>query len=515
MSASNPSSAACTIDPASTFAGFLRAVRRTPTAIALSYGARNWSYDELLAAALAGAQRLQGMGVTAGDRVAAFAKNSDCYVIAWLATQAIKAVHVPLNFRLRSHEAAHILGHSGSKVLLFGEEFQQLAIQASSGLQLQCAAIDEFAQVARSRPRFVSNEGEGAPARAQIAYTSGTESTPKGAVLTDAGLVYEYMSCIHVGEYQSGDVVIHALPLYHCAQMHCFLMPHLFVGSRNVILDQADPEQMIDAIERNGATSLFAPPTVWIALLNHPSFAEEKLASLRKAFYGASIMPNEVLQSLRTALPWVRLWNYYGQTEIGPLATALRPEEIDARPTSAGRPVLFVETRIVDDDMNDVPSGTVGEVVHRSPQLLVEYFGDPQRTDAAFHGGWFRSGDLGVMDSEGYLSIVDRKKDMIKSGGENVSSREVEEVIFEHTGVAEAAVVGVPHPRWIEAVTAVIVLRPNARTGADEIIRWCAQRLSPYKCPKAVHFTRELPRSPSGKILKRQLRDELANGRLD
>jgi fatty-acyl-CoA synthase len=515
MSASNLSGDPYTIDPASTFAGFLRAVRRTPTALALSYRERNWSYDDLLAAALAGAERLKGMGVNAGDRVAAFAKNSDCYVIAWLATQAIKAVHVPLNFRLRPNEVAHILKHSGSKVLLFGEEFQELSIQASSGLQLQCAAICEFSQVAPSRPRVVSTEVEGAPARAQIAYTSGTESTPKGAVLTDTGLVYEYMSCIHVGEYNSGDIVVHALPLYHCAQMHCFLMPHLFVGSRNVILDQADPQLMIDTIERYAATSLFAPPTVWIALMNHPSFAIKKVASLRKAFYGASIMPKEVLQSLRASLPWVRMWNYYGQTEIGPLATALRPEEIDARPTSAGRPVLFVETRIVDDDMNDVPSGTVGEVVHRSPQLLQEYFDDPQRTNAAFHAGWFKSGDLGVMDSEGYLSIVDRKKDMIKSGGENVSSREVEEVIFEHAGVAEAAVVGVSHPRWIEAVTAVIVLRPNAQTSADEIIRWCAERLSPYKCPKAVHFTRELPRSPSGKILKRQLRDDLANGRLN
>jgi fatty-acyl-CoA synthase len=493
--------------PSAIFVGLLRSARRFPNAVAITYEGRDWTYQQLADATLCAAARLVTVGIGMNDRVAFLGRNSAMYVIAWLSTQAIGAIHVPLNFMLGAEEVRHILRHSRAKVLFVGAEFRGVAQRAAA----EDLPVFDIASLADREPQWEpAIAAAGAPSQpSQLAYTSGTESTPKGALLIDTGLMYEYMSCIQVGEYKREDVVIHALPLYHCAQMHCFLMPYILLGSRNIILDRADPAQIMDAIQQYHATSFFAPPTVWIGMMNHAQFSPNKLRSLSKAYYGASAMPVEVLRSLRKALPVLRLWNYYGQTELGPLAAALRPEEVEARPWAAGRPVLFVETRVVDEHMVDVPLGHVGELVHRSPQLIREYFDDEPRTAEAFRGGWFHSGDLGYLDKEGYLSLVDRKKDMIKSGGENVSSREVEEAIYGHPAVAEVAVVGLADDKWIEAVTAVIVPHPDSRVTATEIITWCSRSLASYKRPKRVVFMNELPKNPSGKILKRELRTTL------
>ena len=495
--------------PSAVLEGLLRSARNSPDRIAAIYKDREWTYERLLAASLSAGRIMADAGVKAGDRVAFLARNSDSYLIGWLATQAIGAIHVPVNFMLGAGEVRYIIRHSGAALFFVADEYREVAAKAAADTGVRLVDIESLRADVRPVELAVAPSSVGARP-SQLAYTSGTESAPKGALLTDVGLVHQYMSCINVGEYEGGDVVLNALPLFHCAQLHCFITPNLFLSATNVILDKADPGEIIETVERFGVTSFFAPPTVWIGILNHPGFDPKRLRSLRKGYYGASIMPVEVLQSIRKALPWLRLWNYYGQTEIGPLAAALRPEEIEARPASAGRPVLFVETRPVDDDMNDVAVGEVGEIVHRSPQLLREYFNDPERTAEAFRGGWFHSGDLGVMDEQGYFRIVDRKKDMIKSGGENVSSREVEEVIYGHPAVAEVAVVGLPDPKWIEAVTAVVVLRQGLTATGEDIIAWTAQSLAPFKRPKQVHFVQALPKNPSGKILKRDLRISLA-----
>jgi fatty-acyl-CoA synthase len=254
---------------------------------------------------------------------------------------------------------------------------------------------------------------------------------------------------------------------------------------------------------------------VWISLLRSPLLSRHDLSSLVKGYYGASIMPVEVLRELRERLPALRLWNLYGQTEIAPVATILFPEEHQERLGSAGRPTLHVETRIVDDDMVDVAPGETGEIVHRSPQLLTGYWNDLEKTAEAFAGGWFHSGDLGRMDDAGYITVVDRKKDMIKSGGENVSSREVEEILYLHPAVSEAAVIGLPDPNWVEAVTAVIVLREGQTATAAEIVQHCATHLSGFKVPKVIRFELNLPRNASGKILKRELRETAARILLD
>jgi len=263
-------------------------------------------------------------------------------------------------------------------------------------------------------------------------------------------------------------------------------------------------------IEEHGITSFFAPPTVWISLLRHDDFGRRNLTSLRHVYYGASIMPVPVLEELRARLPGAGPYNCYGQSEIAPLATVLRPEEHAERPASAGRPVLNVETRVVDADMNDCPPGTQGEIVHRSPQLLVGYWDKPQETEEAFEGGWFHSGDVGVMDEAGYLTIVDRIKDVIKTGGTMVASREVEEALFTHPAVSEVAVIALPDPKWVEAVTAVVVLRRDHQATEAELIAHARQTLAPFKLPKRIFFADTLPRNTAGKLLKRELRKQFA-----
>ncbi len=221
-------------------------------------------------------------------------------------------------------------------------------------------------------------------------------------------------------------------------------------------------------------------------------------------------MPIEVIGQLSNAFEGICLWNYYGQTEMSPVATILKPEDQLAKAGSAGKPVINVETRLMDDEGNFVGVGEVGEIVHRSGQVMSGYLNDPEKTAEAFKYGWFHSGDLGVMDSDGYLYVVDRKKDMIKTGGENVASREVEEVIYTHPAVEEAAVIGLPDPKWIEVVSAVVVPKNGARVEDKDIIEFCKERLAGFKCPKKVFIAEELVKNPSGKILKRELRQKYA-----
>jgi len=239
-------------------------------------------------------------------------------------------------------------------------------------------------------------------------------------------------------------------------------------------------------------------------------FDDVDLSSLRKGYYGASAMPTEVLHEIRERLPDLQLWNFYGQTEMAPLASALGPEEQRDHAGAAGRPAINVETTILDETDTPVPHGTVGEIAHRGPHLMLGYLDDPVRTAEAFRGGWFHSGDLGYYDEFGLLHVVDRKKDMIISGGENIYPAEVEAVLRTHPGVADVAVVGVPHPKWVETPMAVVVPAPGDEVTADALLAHCREHLAGYKKPSAVVFVDELPRNAGGKVLKRRLREEHA-----
>ncbi|SDJ81779.1 fatty-acyl-CoA synthase [Nonomuraea maritima] len=493
-----------------------RSAARHPHKTAIVYGDIRQSYRDLDREVNRAANALAARGVVKGDRFAVLSHNNHAFVVAYLALARLGAISVPVNFMLRAAEVAYILEHSGAKGMLVEEALLPVAAAAVTERVTVRGVIGEACDGWEAFAAWASHDDDSEPGveiadddPIQIMYTSGTESRPKGATLSSRSLIAQYVTCVIDGQMTHDDVEVHALPLYHCAQLHCFLTPGLYLGATNIVLPGASPAAILATIEGERATKLFCPPTVWISLLRHPDFDRRDLSSLRKGYYGASIMPVEVLKEIAARLPDVRLFNFYGQTEMAPVATILGPDEQLTRLGSAGRPALNVETRVVDDRDEPVPPGVVGEIVHRSPHAMLGYWNDPDKTAEAFSGGWFHSGDLGVMDADGYLSVIDRKKDMIKSGGENVAGREVEETIYQHPAVAEAAVFGLPDDRWIEAVTAAVVLRADAELTAGELTSFLRDRLAPFKVPKRVFFVGELPKNASGKVLKRELRQTL------
>lgn len=477
-----------------------RAADRFRDRTAVRFENRTWSYRELDAITDRIAAGLRARGMMRGERVVAFGQNSDLYLLFWIACCKAGVIHVPANYALSSTELGYIVEQCGAGLILHDPPLRATAEASGSAALLSFVSLlpaDETVSVGDD----VTDEDI-----AQILYTSGTTGAPKGAMLTHRALLSEYSSCIVACEYAADDRVLAALPLYHTAQMHTFAMPQLLAGAEIMLIARPDPARCLELIERHRLTSFFSPPTVWINLLRHPDFAARDLRSLQKAYYGASIMPVPVLQELRARLPGLRVYNCYGQSEISPLATVLRPEEHDARPTSVGRPVLNVQTRVVDLAMNDVPPGQHGEIVHRSPQLMLGYWNKPAETEQAFEGGWFHSGDIGTFDAEGYLYVIDRIKDVINTGGVQVASREVEDALFTHPAVSEVAVIAIPDPKWIEAVAAVIVLRDGADTTEAELIEHSKGLLASHKRPKCVFFAESLPKNTAGKLLKRELR---------
>jgi fatty-acyl-CoA synthase len=500
-----------------------RSAARHPDRLAVTDGVRSRTYSELNADASRIANALRERGVGVGDRVALLSRNSLEYAQAIFGVARSGAVLVPINFMLGGAEVGYVLGHSASVALLAQDALTSVAHEAiatagaSEPLRARIVlggereAWESFSALLEHPDGSEPVIAIGPDDPAQVLYTSGTESRPKGAVLAHGALIAQYTSCIVDGGMHSSDVELHAMPLFHCAQQHCFLLPDIYLGAESLIVAAAEPGALLEAIERHGVTKFFAPPTVWIAMLRHPDFDRRDLSSLRKGYYGAAIMPVEILREMSERLPGVRLWNFYGQTEMAPVAVMLQPEDQIRKAGAAGRACLNVETRVVDRDGHDVAVGQPGEIVHRSPHAILEYLDDPEKTAEAFRDGWFHSGDLGTLDEEGYLTVVDRIKDMIKTGGENVASREVEEAIYEHDAVAEVAVIGIAHPTWIEAVAAIVVPRDGIELTAEELKTHTRARLAAFKVPKAFAFVDALPKNPSGKLLKREMREQYAH----
>jgi fatty-acyl-CoA synthase len=475
-----------------------------PDRTALVFGDREWTYAELNTGVGRVAARLLDLGLEPGDRVAAFGVNSDAYLLLYLGCARAGLVHVPVNYNATGSELRYLLTQSRPSVAFVDDALADQTRALDLG-ELRLLDLREEVVAWAAEGEQHQEEGVDEGDLVQLLYTSGTTSEPKGAMLTHRALVHEYVSCIVALDLTEHDVPLHSLPLYHSAQMHVFLLPGLAVGATNHLIEKPDVEATFDHVEHRGVNALFFPPTVWVAVANHPELGSRDLTGLRRAFYGASIMPVPILQKLRKELGGVDFYNSFGQSEIGPLATVLRPEEHDERPDSCGRTVLFVEARVVDDEGKDAQEG---ELLYRSPQLCSGYWDKPEETAEAFEGGWFHSGDLVRVDDEGYFYVVDRIKDVINTGGVLVASREVEEALYGHDAVAEVAVIGVPHERWIEAIAAVVVTKREV--GEDELIAYARDNLSAHKAPKSIHFVDELPKNASGKLLKRELREQVS-----
>ena len=499
-----------------------RSAYRYPNKPALIFGDKTLTYQQLEEATNKVANALLDLGLNKYDRVAVLAHNTIHHVLAWLGTAKAGGVYLAINYLLKGKDVSYCINHSESKVFIIEDSLYEIVkdvltdmpgvktfIWSSQGKGMPAPEgfldFDEWYQNYPAKEPDVILRIEDP---VQMTYTSGTESLPKGVILTNQSLLAEYFGTIIDGEYQADDININAMPIFHCAQRDVFLTPMLMLGGTNILLLEPNPVQIMASIEKYKATMFFAAPTVWISLLRHPDFEKYDLTSLQKGYYGASIMPVEVLKELQQRLPnCKRFYNYYGQTELSPYHTILKPAYQFTKPGSAGQGGINMETRIEDDEHKPITTpGIPGEICGRGPHTMLMYFKDPEKTEETLAHGWFHSGDIGVLDEDNFISVVDRKKDMVKTGGENVASREVEEVIYKHPAVSEVSVVGLPHEKWIEAVTAFVVLKQGQSASQHEIIDLCREHLAPFKVPKAVIFVDQLPKTPSGKILKRELR---------
>jgi acyl-CoA synthetase (AMP-forming)/AMP-acid ligase II len=463
-----------------------RGRRAHPDRAALVFGGEECTHAELHERAAKLATVLEAEGVSRGDQVALLLHNGFEFVESLLAIHTLGAVAVPINFRLSADEVAYILRDSGAAVL----------IEAGSHEERAAAAPPRAEQAALT-------EGDAA----LTCYTSGTTGRPKGAVLTHGNLVASTESWIHEMGATPGDVWLSGMPLFHIGGING-LLPFLGLGATSVVTPTTgfDPVAAIERIERHGVTMCIFVPTQWDEICARDEVQCMDRERLRVAMWAASPATRATLERLGRTFPAAAIVSAYGQTEMSGATTLLKGPDATRKMGSVGLPMRGVELRVVDDQLRDVGTGDVGEVVYRGPNVMAGYHGNPEATTEAFAGGWFHSGDLARLDDEGYLWLVDRKKDLIISGGENVYPAEVERVLREHPTVADAAVVGVPHPRWVETPIAFVVA--SAEVTDEELIAHCRDRLAGFKKPSAVVLLDELPRNAAGKVLKRVLREE-------
>ena len=493
-----------------------------PEKTALIFKDSELTYTELEDATNQVANALIDLGVKKYDRVAILAHNSIHHVLTWLGCAKIGAVYLAVNYLLRGDDISFCINHSESKVFIIEDNLFDLVKDVMDDMPTvetfiwsddwdgKPPADDRFKEFNPWYQAYPTDEPEvilHIEDPCQLTYTSGTEALPKGVIISNQALMAQYMGSIVDGQYDDADINLNALPIYHCAQRDVFLNPIFWLGGTNILM-APDLGQILANIEKYKVTMFFAPPTVWIGLLRHPDFEKYDLSSLTKCYYGASIMPMAILQEMLEKFQGAKIYNYYGQTELAPYHTILKARDALTKLGSAGMGGLNMESRLEDDEGNQVlESGVAGEICGKGPHALIMYFKEPEKTEEVMKGGWFHSGDIGIEDEDRYIEVVDRKKDMIKTGGENVATREVEDAIYKDSRVQEVAVIGIPDPKWVELVTAVIVLKQGETMTNDEVVTHCRNELAPFKCPKKVFFIDELPKTPSGKILKRDLRE--------
>ncbi len=484
-----------------------RSARRDPDAPALAFEGERRTFGELEERSNRLAAALAARGVGPGDRVAMLQYNGIEFVEAFLGIQKAGACAVPVNFRLSREEVDYVLADSGARLVIADQELAPRAGEVET-LVVGPAYEEAIEAAAPERPEHEVRSED----LAFLMYTSGTTGRPKGAMLSHQNLVVNTTNWLYEVGARTGDVWLSGLPLFHIGGLNGVL-PFLFLGALAVIEPSGgfDPVLSIARLAAHDVSMCFFVPTQWQEICSSPDVDKVDRDRLRKALWGASQAPLPTLELLAATFPSVEIVNAFGQTEMSSNTCFLKGEDAIRKMGSVGRPALGVEVRIVDEAGDDVPRGEVGEIVYRGPTVMQGYRGKPEATAEAFAGGWFHSGDLVREDAEGFIYVVDRLKDMLISGGENVYPAEVERTLVEHPAVAEVAVIGVPHPRWVETPLAVVVAEPGAEVDGDELIALCRERLAGYKKPSAVVFVDDLPRNAAGKVLKRELRDRYAD----
>ncbi|WP_086822625.1 long-chain fatty acid--CoA ligase [Streptomyces sp. NRRL B-24572] len=486
-------------------AGFLvETAGRQPERPALRLGEQVITYAELDERSARAAALLRSQGVRPGDRVALMLPNVPEFVVLYYGILRAGAVVVPMNPLLKTRETEFHLADSGAVRLFEWHQAPGEGAQGAAAAGVAHTAVEPtaFAAALAGQEPLAGVADTDDEDMAVLLYTSGTTGRPKGAVLSHGGLRHNTeVNSVHIQEMTPEDVVVGCLPLFHIFGQICTMSAAVRSGASLVLIPRFEPGAVLAAIARERATVFEGVPTMYAALLQHPS--ETDVSTLRMCISGGASLPVEILHGFERRFGCPVLEGF-GMSETSPVVTFNHPDR-PRKAGSIGTPIRDVEVRLLDDKGQDVAPGGIGELAVRGPNLMKGYWNRPEETAAAIPDGWLRSGDLARADEDGYLYIVDRKKDMIIRGGYNVYPREIEEVLHEHPAVALAAVVGVPHPELGEEVAAAIVLRPGAQVLPDELREYVKDRVAAYKYPRRVWLVDALPLGPSGKILKREI----------
>jgi len=490
---------------------------RTPDKAMTVFRGETITYGEMATRADALAAGLRAKGVGRGQVVGLLSYNCPEFLETLFAANYMGAIAMPINWRLAPPEVRYILEHSEAGALVCDESLLELATEATKGMEdtlvracVSPSAPDGWTSLADLR----ATPGEQPHVRAEaddihrLMYTSGTTGRPKGVMLTHANLAWKNLAHIIEFGFTSADLGLACGPLYHVGALDLTTTSLIAAGATIIIHPVFDAAEVVDELERSRVTTVWLAPAMVNAIMALPDIDKRDLSSVRVIINGGEKMPIPLIERIQRTFPSAWFADAYGLTETVSGDTFLDRESILTKIGSVGRPCLYLELDIWDDQGRSMTAGERGEIVLRGPKVFLGYWRDPDATAAAFAGGWFHTGDIGVRDDDGYLYIVDRLKDMIVSGGENIAGSEVERVLYEHDSVLEVAVVGRPDERWGEVPVAFVVLRPDTTVTAEALLEHCRGQLARFKVPREITFLAALPRNPSGKVLKRELRDE-------
>ena len=504
--------------------GLERNARNHANKTALIFQDKKFTYAEFNAETNRVANALLAYGVKKGDKIAIMMKNSDQFAFVYYGILKAGGVAVPINFRLTAHEASYILRDSDSIIVFADEDLAttiQKAVEGNQQLRLQIISgstkmddqllLSEFKSSIQSNPAVGVLESDDA----EILYTSGTTGLPKGVVLDHHRILHVGFGTIMTMKMGHEDNLIHIAPLFHSAQLNLFLVTGTLLGCTQLIREEFNPVQTLKDIDEYKISLFFGVPTMYNFLLQVPNRENYNLTSVKRCGYGAAPMPVALLQQTIELFGTDQFYNMCGLTEGGPGGVFLMPDEHKTKLGASGRASHLTDARVVDENGEDVLPGQAGEFIIKGETIMKEYYKKPEETKKALKDGWLYTGDLAKIDEEGFITLVDRKKDMIISGGENVYSTEVEHVLYKHKDILEAAVIGIPHETWGETVAAIIVPKQGVQINPEELQNFCRQELAGYKIPRVIYEINQLPRNASGKVLKYQLREQFQAATVD